>query len=94
MPVLLLVVGDLAGVAESVPTDSLKRRLYQLYVHLEERLLQAMVDRALTIKRPGVVREARPTRATNFETRNSTIHSAGCRPPRLHYKPPAARLCA
>ena len=48
-PVFLLVVGDLAGVAASVPADSLKRRIYRLYVRLEERLIQAMVDRALTI---------------------------------------------
>src|SRR5687768_15911265 len=47
-PVSLLVVGDLAGVAASVPRDNLKRRLFHLYVHCEERLLQAMVNRSLT----------------------------------------------
>ncbi|MBA2449034.1 MAG: glycosyltransferase [Chloroflexi bacterium] len=44
--IFLLVVGDLAGVAASVPVDSPKRALYRAYLWLEERLQDLMVSGA------------------------------------------------
>jgi glycosyltransferase involved in cell wall biosynthesis len=45
-PIFLLVVGDLAGVAASVPIDRPKRALYRAYLAVEERLQGWMVSRA------------------------------------------------
>ena len=92
-PVFLLVVGDLAGVAASVPADSLRRRLYHAYVRLEEQLLQAMVERSLTITNGRALFEkhARPGRPI-YETRNSTLRAADVGRPRQPYQPPRARL--
>jgi glycosyltransferase involved in cell wall biosynthesis len=92
-PVFLLVVGDLAGVAASVPGDSLKRRLYQRYVWLEERLLQAMVERSLTVTNGRALFEkhARPGRPI-FETRNSTIRAGDVGRARQPLQPGRARL--
>jgi glycosyltransferase involved in cell wall biosynthesis len=42
-PLFLLVVGDLAGVAESVRVDSLKRAAYKVYLAAEEWLQDRMV---------------------------------------------------
>jgi glycosyltransferase involved in cell wall biosynthesis len=42
-PIFLLVVGDLEGVAASVPLDSPKRLAYRLYLWIEERLQTWMV---------------------------------------------------
>jgi glycosyltransferase involved in cell wall biosynthesis len=42
-PVFLIVVGDLAGVSESVRVDSLKRRVYKDYLAVEEWLQERMV---------------------------------------------------
>ena len=42
-PIFLLVVGDLEGVAASVPLDSPKRLAYRLYLWIEERLQTRMV---------------------------------------------------
>jgi glycosyltransferase involved in cell wall biosynthesis len=44
--VFLLVVGDLAGVAQSVRADSAKRVAYRAYLAIEERLQDWMVSRA------------------------------------------------
>ena len=73
-PTFLLVVGDLAGVAASVPFDSLRCRLYHAYVWFEERLLQVMVERTLTITNGDALqsKHALPGRPI-FATRNSTI---------------------
>ena len=91
--VFLLVVGDLAGVAAAVPADSLRRHLYHAYVRLEEQLLQAMVERSLTITNGRALYEkhARPGRPI-YETRNSTIRLADVERPRESYHPPRARL--
>ena len=35
-PIFLIVVGDLAGVSESVKVDSLKRLAYKVYLAVEE----------------------------------------------------------
>src|SRR6266511_138678 len=43
-PVFLLVVGDLAGVAKSVPLNSPKRVVYRVYLAIEERLQDWMVS--------------------------------------------------
>jgi glycosyltransferase involved in cell wall biosynthesis len=45
-PVFLIVVGDLAGVSESVQVDSLKRLAYRLYLAVEEWLQERMVATA------------------------------------------------
>lgn len=92
-PVFLLVVGDLAGVVRSVPADRLKRRLYHAYVWLEERLLQAMVERSLTVTNGRALYEkhARPGKPI-FATRNSTIRLEDIGRPRQAYQPPRARL--
>ncbi|MFN8632546.1 MAG: glycosyltransferase [Chloroflexota bacterium] len=42
-PLFLIVVGDLAGVSESVKVDSLKRAAYKVYLALEEWLQERMV---------------------------------------------------
>ena len=42
-PIFLVVVGDLAGVAQSVRVDSLKRAAYWVYLQIEERLQEWMV---------------------------------------------------
>jgi glycosyltransferase involved in cell wall biosynthesis len=42
-PLFLIVVGDLAGVAESVKVDSVKRAAYRVYLALEEALQTWMV---------------------------------------------------
>jgi glycosyltransferase involved in cell wall biosynthesis len=42
-PLFLIVVGDLAGVAESVRVDSLKRLAYRVYLAIEEWLQTRMV---------------------------------------------------
>ena len=42
-PLFLIVVGDLAGVAESVRVDSLKRAAYKVYLAVEEWLQTRMV---------------------------------------------------
>lgn len=92
-PVFLLVVGDLAGVAAAVPRDSLRQRAYHAYVRLEERLIQAMVDRSLTITNGHALylKHARPGRPI-YETRNSTICLTDVARPREPYHPPRARL--
>jgi len=92
-PVFLLVVGDLAGVAGSVPADSLKRRLFHEYVRLEERLLQEMVNRSLAITNGRALYEkhARPGKAI-YETRNSTLSISDVAPARETYQQPSARL--
>jgi glycosyltransferase involved in cell wall biosynthesis len=45
-PIFLIVVGDLAGVAESVKVDSLKRVAYRVYLTIEEWLQERMVPGA------------------------------------------------
>jgi glycosyltransferase involved in cell wall biosynthesis len=45
-PIFLLVVGDLAGVAASVPIDGPKRAAYRAYLAIEERLQAWMVSGA------------------------------------------------
>lgn len=42
-PLFLIVVGDLAGVSESVRVDSLKRAAYKVYLAIEEWLQERMV---------------------------------------------------
>ena len=42
-PIFLIVVGDLAGVAESVQVNSLKRLAYRVYLAFEEWLQERMV---------------------------------------------------
>lgn len=42
-PIFLIVVGDLAGVSESVKVDSLKRAAYKVYLAVEEWLQERMV---------------------------------------------------
>jgi glycosyltransferase involved in cell wall biosynthesis len=88
-----LVVGDLSGVAASVPADSFKRRLFRAYVRLEELLLQAMVERSLTITNGSALfgKHARPGRSI-FETRNSTIRKEDVGRPRQPSRPLRPRL--
>jgi glycosyltransferase involved in cell wall biosynthesis len=92
-PIFLLVVGDLAGVAASIPADTLKRRVFHGYLRLQDRLLQAMVEHSLTITNGSALyrKHARPG-CPIFETRNSTVRleDVGC--PREPYRPPRARL--
>jgi glycosyltransferase involved in cell wall biosynthesis len=92
-PVFLLIVGDQAAVAKSVPSDSLRRRLYHAYVRLEEQLLQAMINRSLAITNGRALFEkhARSGRPI-FETRNSTIRRTDVGRPREPYRPPRVRL--
>jgi glycosyltransferase involved in cell wall biosynthesis len=92
-PVFLLVVGDLAGVAASVPPNNLKRLLFRAYVWLEERLLRIMIDRSLTVTNGHALykRYAAPGRCI-FETQNSTIRSSDVARPRDAVHPPRARL--
>jgi glycosyltransferase involved in cell wall biosynthesis len=92
-PTFLLVVGDLAGVAASVPADSLRRRLYHGYVWFEERLLQAMVEQTLTITNGDALRSkhARPGRPI-FATRNSTIRREDVGRARQSLAAPRVRL--
>jgi glycosyltransferase involved in cell wall biosynthesis len=47
-PAFLLVVGDLRALLPVVPYRGMKRALWRLYVSLEERSIQWMVERALT----------------------------------------------
>jgi glycosyltransferase involved in cell wall biosynthesis len=42
-PIFTIVVGDLAGVSESVRADSLKRKAYKVYLAVEEWLQERMV---------------------------------------------------
>jgi glycosyltransferase involved in cell wall biosynthesis len=89
----LLVVGDLAGVAASVPADSFRRRLYHAYVWFEERLLQVMVEHTLTITNGDALqsKHARPGRPT-FATRNSTIRREDVGRARQSLAAPRVRL--
>jgi glycosyltransferase involved in cell wall biosynthesis len=48
IPTLLIVVGDLAEVADTVPGTSWKRRFYRIWARLEDLLMRAMVRRTLT----------------------------------------------
>ena len=48
VPTVLIVVGDLAEVAETVPGASWKRRLYRLWARIEDRLMRAMARSTLT----------------------------------------------
>ncbi len=74
IPVFLLVVGDLRAAAQAVPRRTWKRRLYRLYVELDERLLDAMAARSLTFcnGRALYAKYARPGRRV-IETRTSTL---------------------
>ncbi|MCC7104103.1 MAG: glycosyltransferase [Chloroflexi bacterium] len=94
-PTFLLVVGDLEGVARSVPASTWKRRLYRRWVVLEEWLLQRMVEHSLTFTngRALYVKHARPGLAI-FETHNSTLAADELRRPRWPLALPAIRcLC-
>jgi glycosyltransferase involved in cell wall biosynthesis len=92
-PVFLLIVGDLAGVAASVPPTNTKRRLLRLYLRLEELLLQAMVRRALTITNGHALYEKYVRRGPCvFETQNSTVRACDVGRPRQSFALPRARL--
>ena len=48
VPTLLIIVGDLAEVAETVPGTSWKRRLYRIWARVEDLLMREMVGSTLT----------------------------------------------
>jgi glycosyltransferase involved in cell wall biosynthesis len=94
-PTFLLVVGDLEGVARSVPASTWKRRLYRRWVVLEEWLLQRMVEHSLTFTNGRALydKHARPGLPI-FETHNSTLASDELRRPRSPLALPSVRcLC-
>ncbi len=74
IPLFLLVVGDLREAARAVRPTSLKRRLHRAHVELEERLLDGMVSRTLTLCNGASLhaRFARPERDV-VEMRTSTL---------------------
>ncbi len=76
-PSFVLVVGDLAAIAATMPYRGAKRALWRIYTAFEERNVQWMADRALTFANGAALarKHSRPGRAV-IETRTTTIGSA------------------
>ncbi|MFN0071852.1 MAG: glycosyltransferase family 4 protein, partial [Chloroflexota bacterium] len=77
VPTLLLVVGDLAEVAETVPGTSWKRRLYRGWARMEDVLIRHMVGTTLTFANGSALwSKYGHGHAHVHQTTNSTISTA------------------
>lgn len=74
VPTLLVVVGDLAEVADTVPGTSWKRRLYRAWARAEDALVRRMVASTLTFANGAALwAKYGQGRANVVQTTNSTI---------------------
>ena len=76
-PSFVLVVGDLAALAATMPYRGVKKALWRMYTAFEERNVQWIADRALTFANGAALarKHSRPGRAV-VETRTTTIGTA------------------